>query len=338
MYKVSVIIPIYNAEKFIERCIASIINQTMDFNEIEVILIDDNSSDNSKDIIKQYANRYKNIKPIYLETNHGGPSIPRNKGIEIASAEYIMFIDNDDEYNPEICETLYNYITSHDVDCVACRSCRVKPNGEIIIEHFSLPPHLIKDEIYFENEEVLKYGGAVVWNKIFKKEILINNNIYFPNSRNEDYYFMFMYSMNSRNIVYLRKCSGYKWYMTEDSLSSGFTYKQTEKLFEMYAELLKVIQKNNVDPNYFFDIKIRKGLISSMCSTDTFTKSNSEIYSLFEKYNSLEEKINNPEKMGIIFDFAKYLLKNKKFFISKIYLKTLTKLNNSQFIHTLMRS
>lgn len=112
----------------------------MNFNEIEVILVDDNSSDGSKDIIKQYTDKYNNIKSIFLENNHGGPSIPRNKGIEFASAKYIMFIDNDDEYNPEICETLYNYITTHDVDCVTCRYCRVKNNGERIIKHFNQPP------------------------------------------------------------------------------------------------------------------------------------------------------------------------------------------------------
>ena len=71
-------------------------------------------------------------------------------------------------------------------------------------------------------------------------------------------------------------------------------------------------------------------MISSMCSVDMFSKTNHEIYSLFEKYNSLESKIDNSETMGIIFDIGKYFLKHEKFLIAKIYLKTLTQINNSK--------
>ncbi len=77
-----------------------------------MILVDDKSTDNSRNIIEEYSNIYYNIKPIFLEENSGCPGIPCNVGIKNASSDYIMFIDSDDEYLPEICDKLYNTIIS----------------------------------------------------------------------------------------------------------------------------------------------------------------------------------------------------------------------------------
>ena len=82
MYKISIITPIFNAEKFLRNTIESIIKQSIGFENIELILIDDKSTDKSGEIIKDYANKYDNIKPIFLEKNSGAASFPRNKGIE----------------------------------------------------------------------------------------------------------------------------------------------------------------------------------------------------------------------------------------------------------------
>ena len=101
MYKISMIIPVYNAEKYLKRTINSIINQSIGFENIELILVDDNSQDNSKSIIEEYVAKYDNVIGIYSNENHGFPGFGRNKGIEIASAQYIMFSDNDDEHDKE---------------------------------------------------------------------------------------------------------------------------------------------------------------------------------------------------------------------------------------------
>ena len=98
MYKVSVIMPVYNAEEYLGNALDSVINQSMGFENIELILVDDKSTDNSRNIIEEYSNIYYNIKPIFLDENSGCPGIPRNVGIKNASSDYIMFIDNDDEY------------------------------------------------------------------------------------------------------------------------------------------------------------------------------------------------------------------------------------------------
>ena len=120
MYLISLIIPVYNAENYLENTINSIINQSIGFDNIELILVDDSSKDNSKIIIENYENNYENILAFYSNNNHGFPGFGRNIGLKKATAEYIMFMDNDDELDKDICKTLYETITSEKADVVCC--------------------------------------------------------------------------------------------------------------------------------------------------------------------------------------------------------------------------
>ena len=119
MYLITVICPTYNCEKYIQRTINSIINQTIGFENIELIFVDDCSTDSTKNIIAEYSKEYKNIVPFFLKENHGFPGFGRNLGIKKSKSEYIMFIDNDDEYSPEYCEKMYNTIKFFDTDVVS---------------------------------------------------------------------------------------------------------------------------------------------------------------------------------------------------------------------------
>ena len=117
-YKISIIIPLFNAEPFINVALESIMKQTMNFEDIEVILVNDCSEDNTEEIINKYARKHKNIKPINLRNNCGCPATPRNIGITYATADYLMFLDQDDTFKSNACETLYNKITKEQVDLV----------------------------------------------------------------------------------------------------------------------------------------------------------------------------------------------------------------------------
>ena len=97
-FKISVVMPVYNAEKELNAAIDSIINQSLGFENIELIIVDDCSTDNSRNIISDYANEYDNIVPVFLDENSGLPGKPRSLGIKYASADYISFLDSDDEY------------------------------------------------------------------------------------------------------------------------------------------------------------------------------------------------------------------------------------------------
>ena len=118
-YKISVIVPVYNAEKTLKSTINSVINQSFGFDNIELIIVDDCSTDNSKKIIEEFSQKFKNIKAIFFENNRG-PSISRNIGIDNATAEYLMFLDSDDEFVKDYCETMYSTIIDGDFDICTC--------------------------------------------------------------------------------------------------------------------------------------------------------------------------------------------------------------------------
>src|SRR5699024_6933853 len=104
MPKVSVIVPVYNVEKYIEKCIQTLVNQTLQ--DLEIIIVNDGSTDNSEKIIKKYKKEYKNI--IYVTKENGGLSSARNFGLLYATGEYVAFLDSDDYVDKIIYEKMYN--------------------------------------------------------------------------------------------------------------------------------------------------------------------------------------------------------------------------------------
>lgn len=106
-YKISVIIPVYNVEFYLERCLLSLKNQTIGFENLEIIFIDDCSTDRSAFLIHKFIDKFENVKGIFLESNSGSAGKPRNFGIDVASADYLMFLDPDDFYTNDACEILY---------------------------------------------------------------------------------------------------------------------------------------------------------------------------------------------------------------------------------------
>ena len=113
MYKISIIIPVFNVEDYIDNAFQSIYNQTFNFEDIEIIFIDDNSTDNSLEIIEKYAKKYRNVISIHLDTNSGTAGKPRNIGMSHATADYIMFLDPDDLFTDDACEILYDEILNN---------------------------------------------------------------------------------------------------------------------------------------------------------------------------------------------------------------------------------
>ncbi|MGN1327029.1 MAG: glycosyltransferase family 2 protein, partial [Clostridia bacterium] len=132
MPKVSVIVPIYNVEKYITKCLESLANQTLE--DIQIILVNDGSTDNSGKIAKEYADKYSNI--IYLEKENGGLSDARNYGLKYATGDYISFVDSDDYVNKELYSNLINYM-NNDYDMVKFNIVKVNIEGKKISENYS---------------------------------------------------------------------------------------------------------------------------------------------------------------------------------------------------------
>ena len=180
MYKISIILPIFNVEKLLERALNSIINQTMDLADIEVIMVDDCSTDSSRKIMEKYSNKYPNFISLYHQENSGGCGLPRNTGLEVASGEYVMFLDPDDEYMADNCEILYETIKKFDADIAFGRYMRVYP-------------HLNKFEVSFSPfmDNILdKYKNIDISNvnlsRIDKLKLKITDNLIYGKTLRKD--------------------------------------------------------------------------------------------------------------------------------------------------------
>lgn len=156
MYKVSVIVPIYNVEKYIKKCLNSLVNQTLQ--EIQIILVNDGSKDKSGEIAKEYAQMYKN-KILYLEKENGGLSDARNYGIPYAEGEYIAFIDSDDYIDENAYEEMYDKAKKENSDYVECDFIWEYPNKNKIDRY----------KEYTDLKEMFKNVRVVAWNKLIKK-------------------------------------------------------------------------------------------------------------------------------------------------------------------------
>ncbi|EJT5929239.1 TPA: glycosyltransferase [Clostridium perfringens] len=175
---VSVIVPIYNVEKYLSKCIESIINQTL--TNIEIILVDDGSTDNSGFIADEYEKKDERIKVFHKE--NGGQGSARNLGLDIANGEYIGFIDSDDWIDLDMYEKLYNNAINNDVSISIC-------NRRVLDENDSIKTVVKIEEKIIENvknniinyiiDDLLYKHTVVVYNKLYKTEILKNNKIYF---------------------------------------------------------------------------------------------------------------------------------------------------------------
>lgn len=183
MTKVSVIIPVYNCEDYLERCLDSVINQSLE--DIEIICINDGSTDNSAQILEEYKEFYK-FKVITQKNN--GLSVARNEGLKAATGEYVAFLDSDDFVDENFYKELYEQISKADAD-IACAS--------IIRENDNKSSYLVKYEnieTVSEIKEKFRLSGCpqynFVWNKLYKKSFLEENNLKFiPGVIYEDMWF-----------------------------------------------------------------------------------------------------------------------------------------------------
>lgn len=182
MPKISVIVPIYNVEKYIERCVCSLFEQTLD--DIEYIFVDDCSADKSVDmlcaVMKRYPNRLSNIKFLQHKVNKG-PSITRNDGLSIATGQYVIFCDSDDYIDICAYELMYKKAISNNADIVACGVRVISVNGNKSHNLLFNTEILSRDSL----KEYDKVEGGVysaTWNKLIKREFLHKHKILFDAS------------------------------------------------------------------------------------------------------------------------------------------------------------
>lgn len=236
MPKVSVIVPVYNVEDYIEKCLKSLVNQTLD--EIEIIIVNDGSTDNSETIIKKYIQNNNN-KIRYVTKTNGGLSDARNYGMKFATGEYIAFLDSDDYVDVTIYEKMYNKAKQDNCDFVECDFIWKYDKKEV------------KDcgEIYYNKHEMLEKARVVAWNKLIKRELIEQTKIEFPKGlRYEDVEFFY------KLLPYINKFGFVKehliYYIQRGNSLANTQDERTKDIFTVLKNVLEYYKENGFYDEY----------------------------------------------------------------------------------------
>lgn len=333
---VSVIVPVYNVEKYVRECIESLIHQT--YKELEIILINDGSKDNSLDICKEYEKKDNRIKVIDKENQ--GVSVTRNLGIKKSNGKYIMFIDADDYIEKDTILNMVSAIQKNNSDIVLSK-VKLLENGTFKETYSYYNEDIeIKDEIKKElisslfydnkNSKFSYVGGPFA--KLISKEFIINNQIDFYTNLiyGEDLIFSLLLYINSESIYFLNQ-SNYIYRQNENSTMNKFNINIIKYYINLINNISDIFEKNNLkyeygkEFNYFILKQIDKFLEFYF-----FRKENPQKYSELKKeYFDLIKKdefnfaLKNveKEKLNSIRRMIVFCSKYKLYLLLKIYYK-----------------
>ena len=295
MVDISIIVPIYNASKYLKKCLDSLVNQTK--KELEFILINDGSTDDSESIIKSYND--SRIK--YFKRSNHGIGKTRNFGINKSTGKYIMFLDSDDYLEENACEVLYEKIDKEKLDLVVCDFYRVNSNSKIIEKIISFKNTSLKD-----NPNLLLNVNLAPWNKIYRSDLIKNNNIKFiEDLKYEDAPFVVLSLLKSKKIGKVDKTLVY--YTIHEKSE---TTVRDERIFD----IIKIV---DIIRSYFKDYSWSREVI------DTLT------IKILVNYNIQQRVIKDKNiRNKFIDDTFYYFEKNIPNYKSNIYFKERTMLKS----------
>lgn len=288
MPKVSLIIPVYNVENYIEKCLNSVVNQTL--KDMEIIIVNDGSNDLSKQKIEKYLEKYSNIK--YLEKENGGLSDARNFGIPYATGEYVAFLDSDDYVENTMYEEMYNIGKKEDADMVECDFVWEYPNKKR--EDIG--------EIYASKKEMIEKGHVVAWNKLIKREILEKANLKFPMGlRYEDMEFFYKLVLYVNKVSFVKKC--FVHYVQRENSIANTQNSRTKEIFIILDNVIKYYKEKGVYDEYKEELEyiyVRFLLCSSLKRMCKISEKNERKQAQKETWNNINTKFPNWRKNPIL--------------------------------------
>ena len=245
----SIIVPIYNVEKYLERCIDSIINQT--YKNLEIILVDDGSKDASGIIADTYASKDDRIKVIHKE--NGGLSDARNHGLDQDRGNYIIFIDSDDFIDSSMCEILFTTAEKYSSDIVSCNYYIFRAENHISVHPMSIQ----EDEKVFSGIDILKYyliktepfDLNIVCNKIFKADLFNSKDgqIRFPKGRVQEDNFTTFRLFAKSDVVTTINQPLYYYLQRADSIMANFSKKFVKDTIDSHTYMATYLLEHKVD-------------------------------------------------------------------------------------------
>ena len=318
MPKISIIIPIYNAENYLKRCLNSVINQTL--KDIEIICINDCSKDNSLEILKEYSKKDNRIKIINLKENKG-ESKARNIGLDNTNSEYIAFLDNDDEIDLDFYEKLYNKAIKTNSDIVKA--------GVDIINYDKKHQKDNLNELIKQNNSKL-YFTHYWWSAIYKSSLIKENNIKFLEKYEigEDILFLNQAILNCKKLEIIDN-TYYHYHKRENSTDSKIlNYEKIKSIINIREIIINNILNyedfDKLSDKIINDIFIWH--IKSILNCCYRTKNSKELEYIIDKTILIYTKINKYIKINSNIDeiHLSYLKSNNKEKLKELYLKNNT--------------
>ena len=305
MPKVSVIVPFYNVEGYIEKCLTTLVNQTLQ--DIEIILVNDGSKDRSINIVEKFIKEYPK-KIVYLEKENGGLSDARNYAMPYAKGEYIAFLDSDDYVEKDMYQKMYDLAINENSDMVECDF------------YWEYPDKTKKDigKIYNTKKEMIEKMRVVAWNKLIKREILENTKIKFPKGyRYEDVEFAY------KLVPYIEKVSFLKepciHYIQREGSISNSQNERTKEIFDVLQHVIDYYKENGIYEDYKTELEyiyVRYAFCSSLRRIVKIQNENIQEELLNLTWNNVNEKFPNWKKNEIL---------KKEINIKKLYIRSINK-------------
>lgn len=288
---ITVVVPVYNVEEYLPRCIESIIKQT--YTRIEILLIDDGSTDLSGTICSQYEAKDCRIKTIHKA--NGGLSDARNTGIAAAQGEYIAFVDSDDFVHPNYLYAMYKELNKNSGDIVICKYIKGNKNtfpaGQSFIKHC---PKTVSSKVALEKwHSKNKHYETVAWNKLYRTKLFIDNEIRYPIGHlNEDILTTHLLVSVSQNIVFINDTL-YYYYQRESSITGKLSEKKISDNIFAQRQRLKWFMRNGYLASYErLFIKLQKFYMLTYVTVDAalYEKVGKYLYQQFcENLNAVLE-------------------------------------------------
>lgn len=272
--KVSIIIPNYNGEKFIAKCINSVIDQ--DYKNKEIIIIDDGSTDNSKNIIQSFINN----KDVKISFQHNlNASIARNEGLKIATGDYVLFLDSDDILCENVISSVVSEMERNRADLLIGNYNNIDENGNVVEENRS-----INSSKCYSGEDILANLfdiNPVPSTKLYRMDIIKNNDLYWGNVRiGQDLDFYLKYLLCCRNVT-VSEIVMYNYRILKNSISRSFNYrifdivssfddvikfyksKNSYNLYEKYIQILELRHYNRqIEKQKYFKKRLERKLVT----------------------------------------------------------------------------
>jgi glycosyltransferase involved in cell wall biosynthesis len=293
--KVSVIVPVFNAEKYLDQCITSILNQSLQ--NIEIIIINDGSTDRSKDVILDYCKKDGRI--IFIDSINKGVSAARNAGIKIAKGQYVGFVDADDYLDSQMYELLYENAENHKAEMVVANIFKID-NDLTTISRLQLIDEVIdidKNKEAIINDFLRFKFDYANWNKIYSNELIQKNHIFFEETISmwEDILFNLIFIQYAKVVVTLKNCL-YYYRVIDSSIVNDSKIKISRHYNLFYNYYSKFCSMNGLEGQLLLFKRNRCStcIATIMLFIQTSTRTKLQFSTLYPKFSS-ELKELNPE-------------------------------------------